>query len=112
MEVIGHHMQRFEIVGSAGSLSGVWREVTKYYKAEGFGEQRRLTREFNTIKMEPGEDLEKYILRVDRNAKELERLGAVNITIIIFGKSSEYRHHPWATSQLRRGGADARKESP
>lgn len=57
-------------------------------ESKGLSKQRRFTREFNTIGIEPDEDPKKYTPRVDRIVRELERLEApvsenqVNFAII------------------------------
>ena len=65
----------FEIVNGADSPNEAWRRLVQHYRASGLKERRRLTVEFYTLKMELGEHPRKFLLRVDRMVKELERVG-------------------------------------
>ena len=64
-----------DIVQSTDSPSEAWRLLLQRYRATGLKEKSRLMREFNSLRMELGEDPKKFIMRVDRVARELRRVG-------------------------------------
>ena len=64
-----------EIVQSTDSPSAAWWELLQRYRACGLKEKSKLMREFNSLKVELGEDPKKFTLRVDRVARELRRVG-------------------------------------
>ena len=64
-----------EIVQSTVSPRAVWRELLQRYRACGQKEKSRLMREFNSLKIELGEDPKKFTMRADRAARELRRVG-------------------------------------
>ena len=55
----------FDIVKRADSPSDARRQLTAYYQVECVCEQRRLQREFGSLK-EPGDDPKKFTLKVDK----------------------------------------------
>ena len=64
-----------EIVQSTDSPSVAWRELLQRYRACGLKEKSTLMRDFNSLKMELVEDPIKFIMRVDRVARELRQVG-------------------------------------
>ena len=96
-----------EIVQSADSPSASWRELLQRYRACGLKEKSRLMREFNSLKMKLGEDTNKFIVRVDRVAQELRRVGKAvdeddkNLTIL-----NEPTEHYTVQWQILEGGDD------
>ena len=54
--------------------SEAWAKLVQHYQASGLKERRRLTIDFYMMKMELGEHPRKFLLRVDRMVKELERV--------------------------------------
>ena len=67
------------IVQSTNSPSAAWRELLQRYLVCGLKEEGRLMQEFNSLKMELGEDPKNITMRVDRVARGLRRVAkAVN----------------------------------
>lgn len=62
-----------EIVQSADSPSAAWRGLLKRYRACSLKENSKLMREFNTLKMELGQDPKTFTMSVD--AKEQQTVG-------------------------------------
>ena len=60
-----------DLVKSAESPGGAWRQLNQHYRASGLMEKRHLAEEFNSMKMEIGEHPREFIMRVDSAAKEL-----------------------------------------
>ena len=56
------------------SASEAWAKLVQHYQASGLKERRRLTIDFYMTKMELGEHLREFLLRVDQMVKELERV--------------------------------------
>ena len=54
-----------EIMQSTDSPSAAWWELLQRYHACGLKEKSKLMREFNSLKMEMGEDPKKFTMRVD-----------------------------------------------
>ena len=85
----------FDIVNAEESVSEAWAKLVQHYQASGLKERRRLTIDFYMMKMELGEHPRKFLLRVDRMVKELERVdrpvGPKDIDIgILSGLTSQY----------------------
>ena len=72
-----------DLVKSAESPSSAWRLLNQHYRASGLKEKRRLAEEFNSMKMEIGEHLREFIMRVDSAAKELRRLERLSMKTIL-----------------------------
>ena len=64
-----------KIVQSTYSPCAAWRELLQRYRACGWKEKSRLMREFKSLKMELGENPKNFTMRVDRVARELQRVG-------------------------------------
>ncbi|CAN0344859.1 unnamed protein product, partial [Ascophyllum nodosum] len=60
---------------STDSPSAAWRELLQRYRVCGLKKKSGLMREFNSLKMELGEDPKKFTMRVDHVARELQRVG-------------------------------------
>ena len=63
-----------DIVNAEESASEAWVKLVQYYQVSGLKERRRLTIHFYMVKKELGEYPQKFLLRVDQMAKELDRV--------------------------------------
>ena len=54
------------------SASEAWAKLVQNYQVRGFKERRRLTNDFDIMKIELGKHPWKFLLRVDQMVKELE----------------------------------------
>ena len=84
-----------EIAQSTASPSAAWRELLQRYRACGLKEISKLRREFNSLKMELGEDPKKFTMKVDRVTRELRRVvkavdGDDEALAILVGVTQEY----------------------
>ena len=64
----------FDIVNAEESASEAWAKLVQHYQASGLKERRRLTIDFDMMKMELGEHPWKFLLRVDQMVKGMERV--------------------------------------
>ena len=85
----------FEIVRSEVS-NDAWRNLKSHYKAKGTRKILGLSHKVNENTMEPGGDLFKFTMEIDRFAADLYGLGDKSVTelrkclIIVAGLSSDY----------------------
>ena len=82
-------------MNAEGSFSEAWAKLVQHYQTSGLKERRRLTIDFYMIKMELGENPRKFLLRVNRMVKDLERVDRPvdpkDIDIVILsGLTSQY----------------------
>lgn len=88
----------FGVVERAQSPSEKWKQLCSYDQAEGLKEQRRLQRELGTMALEPAEDPDTFIRRIDRIVSKVKILGTgihenTENIYIIKGLADEYDTH-------------------
>ena len=85
-----------EIVQRSDAPNDAWRNLEFHYRAKRTGEILCLSHEINGKTMEPGGDLFKFMMEVDRLAADLHRLGDKSVTelrkcvIIVSGLSADF----------------------
>ena len=85
----------FDIVERAESPSKAWSALVEYYEPKCSGDMRRLRQEFSNLKMTAGEEPAKFIIKIDRLARELELHGehtpeSMIISTILNGLTKDY----------------------
>ena len=85
-----------EIVQRRNAPNDAWRNLESHYRANGTREILRLSHEINGKTMEPGGDLFKFMMEINRLAADLHRLGDKSVTelrkcvIIVSGLSADF----------------------
>ena len=69
-----------EIVQRSEALNDAWRNLEIHYRAKGTSEILRVSHQVNRETMEPGEDPFQFLMKIDRSAADLHRLGDRSVT--------------------------------